>query len=177
MDCLDSHSPRLFILSVQACPLQQGRGSKYFRFQWPSASDHHRMTHNKQTQHQDEQACDTDICQPWSLSWLHTGLGNGQDPAEPSTTVQEILVLLQGTGSFEWSTPDCGLPVKGTCCKDKKLEKRKRQGVNKNRNWLNTQTDKILNESGPSMSRNISFEIEHPLPYPCKLMDFLFSPH
>lgn len=86
-------------------------------------------------------------------------------------------MLLQGTGSFEWSTCDCGPPVKGTCCEDKKLEKRKRQGVNKNRNWLDAQTDKILNESGLSMSRNISFETEHPPPHPRKLMGFLFLPH
>lgn len=51
-------------------------------------------------------------------------------------------------------------PVKGTCYKDKKPEgKEKGRGVNKNRNRLNALTGKILNEPGPSVSRNISFEI------------------
>lgn len=51
-------------------------------------------------------------------------------------------------------------PVKRTCYKDKKPERKgKGRGVNKNRNRLNALTGKILNESGPSVSRNVSFEI------------------
>lgn len=91
----------------------------------------------------------------------------------PLTVWEEILVLLEGTGSSEWST-HCCLPVTGTCRQDKKTgEKRKRQGVNKNRNRLNALTGKILKESGPSMSRNVSFKIE-PLTTPTSFGAFGF---
>lgn len=126
--------------------------------QWPSQTED-----NKQRLHvRVNGSGDTDICQPWPLSWSLAGPQNCKDAPEPfaqsgrdaGISQGHRLIWIRGT---RYSRP----LIKGTCYKDKKPKRKgESRGVNKNRNRLHALTGKFLNASGPSASRNISLEAE-----------------
>ena len=92
--------PLAYLISCPSVSLSAGQGEQILPVPVAICNDHHGTEDNKQRLYvRMNVSGDTDICQPWPLSWSLAGPENGENA--PLPMAEEMLAFLKGTGSFE----------------------------------------------------------------------------